>query len=391
MAQLVQGDQNTTIARAMEYQRLVASGMPHQQAFQQAFPQGIPQAPTPKEQAKNQQSQALGQVAGSITGGLGTYYGASAIKSALAGKAAATAPTVAAETATAAAAPTAATGASTALGAGSVGSSGASGFLGSSASPVLYDATTGQAVASSSSGLPGLTSSGATAASSSPSMFSLSGAGSAGNVLLPAAGAVGAYDLFKNNRKGKRGYAQGAASGAAIGSFAGPLGTGIGAGVGLLAAALNERFNKKPQTRVEEGKWKELVKAGKITEAQMPQWVRDGVDIKDAGYRNDLASDFKGTDSSGAWVNNKFAKTRNESDLTVTDIQGFASALGKSKEELQSALNAGAVRERKGTIDIDWSKVTPPSTPAATPGVNKPATNTGSKLVQAISKSRNRR
>ena len=244
---------------------------------------------------------------------------------------------------------------------GAAGSSGASGFLGTSASPVLYDATTGQAVASSASGVPGLTSSGASALTPPASQSSL-----LASIGIPAAVAAGtyltgksAYDMIKG-RKDK--------------SIPGLIGRGslamITAGGSEVANAL---FNKKSKTKVEEGKWKELKKAGKITDEQIPQWVRDGVDIKGSGYRNDLASDFVGTDSAGAWANNKFAQSRNESDLTVTDIQGFADAIGRSQEELQRALDAGAVRERKGTVDIDWSKVSPPNAiPVAAPQ-SKPA------------------
>lgn len=78
-----------------------------------------------------------------------------------------------------------------------------------------------------------------TAASSAaaPSMFALKGIGSAGNVLLPAVGAFGAYDLYSSNRGARNrpvGALQGAASGAAMGSYFGPWGTGIGAVLGGL-------------------------------------------------------------------------------------------------------------------------------------------------------------
>jgi len=49
--------------------------------------------------------------------------------------------------------------------------------------------------------------------------FDMAGIGSAGNALLPLAGAYGAYDLFQDRKDlgtGK-GYLQGAASGAALG------------------------------------------------------------------------------------------------------------------------------------------------------------------------------
>lgn len=84
--------------------------------------------------------------------------------------------------------------------------------------------------------------SGGAAGAGAGGAFSLGGIGSAGNVILPAAGALGAYDLYANQLKTgnkKRGAAQGAASGAAMGSYFGPWGAVaggvIGAGVGLTA------------------------------------------------------------------------------------------------------------------------------------------------------------
>ena len=69
-------------------------------------------------------------------------------------------------------------------------------------------------------------------------MFDMAGIGSAGNAILPIAGVVGGYDLFKNKRGGVRGPLQGAASGAAIGSYFGPTGALIGGGIGLTAGAI---------------------------------------------------------------------------------------------------------------------------------------------------------
>lgn len=84
--------------------------------------------------------------------------------------------------------------------------------------------------------------SGGAAGAGASGAFSLGGIGSAGNVILPAAGALGAYDLYANQLKTgnkKRGVAQGAASGAAMGSYFGPWGALIGgvAGAGLGATA----------------------------------------------------------------------------------------------------------------------------------------------------------
>jgi hypothetical protein len=81
------------------------------------------------------------------------------------------------------------------------------------------------------------------------------------SVAIPAAGAVGAIDLFKNNRKGIRAPIQGAASGAAIGSAFGPAGTAIGAGVGGLAGLGQMAFGRKSTKERESDRWKSAGKA----------------------------------------------------------------------------------------------------------------------------------
>ena len=86
---------------------------------------------------------------------------------------------------------------------------------------------------------------------------------------------------------------------------------------------------------------------------------------KDELTRKDLAADFVGKDSQGAWVNNKFAQSRNEADLRPEDIWGYSAFgeafgndwLGKYSEDqrrqiAQKALDRGQVREKTGTIDL---------------------------------------
>lgn len=82
-----------------------------------------------------------------------------------------------------------------------------------------------------------------------PGPFSFGGIGSAGNAILPVAGAIGAYDLFKNKRRGARGIGQGAASGAALGSYFGPWGAGAGAILGGAAGALQRESTRDVQKR----------------------------------------------------------------------------------------------------------------------------------------------
>ena len=118
-----------------------------------------------------------------------------------------------------------------------------------------------------------------------------------------------------------------------------------------------------PRTRVEEKRWNALKNAG----FDIPKWVAEGKDIKDTGFRKDLASDFVGFDDKGEWVNNKFAKSRNESDLTAQDVNQYAvmpetfgtmwkTASDESKTKVANiALQGGAkVREHHGTLDMQW-------------------------------------
>jgi len=84
---------------------------------------------------------------------------------------------------------------------------------------------------------------GAGPAAEVPGAFSMSGIGSAGNAILPAAGALGALNLTMAQGDAPRGnylrgIGQGAASGAAMGSYFGPWGTGIGAGIGGLLGGI---------------------------------------------------------------------------------------------------------------------------------------------------------
>lgn len=82
-----------------------------------------------------------------------------------------------------------------------------------------------------------------------PGSFSLSGIGSAGNYLLPAAGALGAYDVISNDVSPLRGAAEGAASGAAIGSGFGGVGAIPGAIIGGALGLGKSLFFQHESTR----------------------------------------------------------------------------------------------------------------------------------------------
>ncbi|TXH58981.1 MAG: hypothetical protein E6Q97_00800 [Desulfurellales bacterium] len=197
-------------------------------------------------------------------------------------------------------------------------------------------------------------------ASAPASPWALSGIGSAGNYLLPAAGAVGALDLFANKRDGARGVAQGAASGAAIGSTFGPTGALVGGGVGGLIGLANGLLHK-PKTKVEDSRYEKLRKKG-VKGFEAP--FRESRYV-DKGEILDLSKplDFKGRNDAGEWTNNAFAFDRNEDNLTGTDVQGYALfgeaggdkwgnlSLDKKIKIGDELLSKKLLREHHGTID----------------------------------------
>lgn len=105
---------------------------------------------------------------------------------------------------------------------------------------------------------------GAPVAGEAASGFSISGIGSAGNYILPAAGAYGAYDLLTRDNSAGRGFVQGAASGAAIGSVGGAPGALIGAGIGGVLG-IAESFLDNPSTKeLEKKRWGKLKESGVV-------------------------------------------------------------------------------------------------------------------------------
>lgn len=173
------------------------------------------------------------------------------------------------------------------------------------------------------------------AAPAAPGMFSLGGIGSAGNLLLPAAGAYGLYDLMQDREDigtGK-GYLQGAASGAAIGSFFGPAGAVVGGGLGVLGNAFG--IGGKSRTKVEQDRRSALKEQG----IEVPNY-----DIKE-------------------WEENEaFRTSRDEKLLKGGDIENAAqfygiegyAGLDQAKKEAiaQKAIDDGLIREHHGTIDL---------------------------------------
>lgn len=211
----------------------------------------------------------------------------------------------------------------------------------------------------------------------SPGLFGL---GSAATGALGAAGlGMGAYGVsqaYKN--KDPLG---GALSGAGMGLGASALGTSLALswvpGIGWMAAGgallglgagLLGKMGDKDEWKKERKKFEKLGEAGiYIPEnllAELPTKGRS----KEELIRQDKPADFVGRDEQGQWVNNKFADSRNEADLRPEDIVNYAAFAEKDPEwfkkpldqrlaEADRVLKAGAVREAKGSITIDWNKL----------------------------------
>lgn len=207
-------------------------------------------------------------------------------------------------------------------------------------------------------------------------MFDLGGIGSVGNAILPALGAIGAYDVFKNKRGPVMGGLEGAASGAAIGSAFGGVGAIPGAAIGGvigLGKGLLERESTKDMQKKRDNAL--LATDNPTFKAFIDQLHQDA--SQNPQYHNGKVvasqpADFVGVDPTNHWVNNKFAASRNESDLTAKDIWGSDAFFekygndwlgkftpGQRENIAKQALDAGAVREHHGMIDVDWDKFTP--------------------------------
>lgn len=239
----------------------------------------------------------------------------------------------------------------------------------------------GGGTAGGGAGAGGVSELGATAAGSegAASGWSLSGVGSAGNYVLPVAGTIGMADVLANQRTGRRGYLQGAASGAAMGSYFGPWGALIGAGVGLGVGAANEMLDTN-RFKKEGNRLQSLLDKG----VNIPEQYRGAMYLTRGRSKQQLIDIEKQKQLQGLPSNVQFAESRNEKDLKPQDIWGYAAFYEKygndwlnkfnEKQRLdiaQKALDAGAVQEHHGTIDIDWNKVpelkTTPTTKSRTP------------------------
>lgn len=108
----------------------------------------------------------------------------------------------------------------------------------------------------------------------------------------------------------------------------------------------------------------ELQKQGLKIDTTYIDQLRRGRDKKQL-FNKALAADYVGADPVEGWVNNKFAKSRKESDLVAGDITGYAFLPEKFGQKYLDAdaarknvvadwlLKAGAVNEAKGSMDYN--------------------------------------
>lgn len=194
---------------------------------------------------------------------------------------------------------------------------------------------------------------------------------------IPIAG-YGVYEGIKHQNPAQGGLA-GAGLGLSLGAAApllglstGPLGWGAlglmalgGAGLGAGGAFLAGMFDRD-MWKTEGKRLNKLVDDG----VNIPDELMGATQLTKGRSKQELVNLEQSKVDQGMYGNPTFAQSRKESDLNPQDIWGTAAMfekfgndwLGKFSEQdrlniAQKALDAGAVREHHGTIDIDWNKV----------------------------------
>lgn len=254
---------------------------------------------------------------------------------------------------------------------------GGSELLGGGASALPASSLVSSEAANAAWNAPALAATGA-----APSGWALGGIGTAGNYIAPAAGAIGALDVLANKKHGAGGALEGAASGAALGSYFGPYGALAG---GLLGGGIGYfgNFGDKNEFQGEYKRAQALRDKG-------INWNLNTEKPKKGRSLDELLGIEQAKINAGQYGNTTFAKSRKESDLKGKDIWGY-SAFGEKfgndwfgkfseaqREKIaQDAIDKGAVKEAKGQIDVDWSKLpsldelTKAPTPTRSPGFDK--------------------
>lgn len=200
-------------------------------------------------------------------------------------------------------------------------------------------------------------------------------AGTALGVAGVGLGAYGAYEGIKNKDPLTAGI-----GGAGIGLGLNTLGMALGpvgwaAAIGVpVGMALLSGFGDKDSWKTEKKRLDKLQKNG----VNIPAGLLGNMPTRGRS-RDELVAIEEQKIAAGQPGNPTFARSRNEADLKPEDIWGYSTFfekygndwLGKYDENqrrqiAQSALDAGAVTEAKGSINIDWGKVPAAEGQAAT-------------------------
>jgi len=196
--------------------------------------------------------------------------------------------------------------------------------------------------------------SGAGVLANAGSMGALPVAGILGGTAL---GVKGALDTIKgDDTKGALDWG----SRATIGIATGGLSEGY--------RALDGLFGSKDTWKTEGNRLNSLADDGTYIPQNLLDEMPTGGRSREELTRQDLAMDFVGRDDAGAWVNNKFAQSRDVADLQPEDIVNYAAFAENDPEWFnkpledrlviaQQALQKGAVSEGHGSINIDWKKL----------------------------------
>jgi hypothetical protein len=298
------------------YAWLTSNGFPYQEAYNQTTAIfGAPKSPEEqqREAARNAQMSGLAQTGGMIGGAIAAQQIGGLI-----------------------------TGGSTAAatGAGAAGTAGAAGAAGAG-------------VGTAGAGAAGAGAAGGTAATagSMPAM---------GTTAVYAAPIIGAALAGYNyNRWSKKGKTYGAGEGFRE-AAKDPLNYLIPAG--FIGAA----FGDKDMYLKEHRRLLELKKQG----VNVPEGLLEATRLNKGRSKEELINIEKEKISQGGYGNVKFAESRNEADLNPEDIIGYSAFMKKfgsdwfdkfSQQQrlgiAKKALEAGAVNEAKGSINIDWNKL----------------------------------
>lgn len=226
-----------------------------------------------------------------------------------------------------------------------------------------------------------------------------------------AAGAYGAYKGFEDKNPLTAGMG-GAGIGLGLNSLGYALGPwGWAASLAIPAGlALANKLGDKDMWKTERDRLNKLKEGG----AFIPDSILETMPSR-GRTKEELVAFEQAKQDAGQWANTEFAGSRNESALKPQDIWGYSAFAEKDPQwfarseaerlaTAQRVLDAGAVQEHHGTIDIDWSKVGDPTAevqPTTPPGTAPVQTRSstlspgigldGQRIGQQLSQRMNRR